>query len=554
MELVLVIDDNPAVRTMLTEALQMAGYQVVEAEGVQSGIAQALKAGPAMILCDVKLKDGNGFAILEAMQQHPRMQRVPFIFVSGEAVSPAEIRKGMEMGADDYLLKPVSIPVLLAAVQARFQRARQLAGQTLRLPTHSATSYESLQYLLEQLNRQNITFCLFEIGFHHFERFVRLFGWKKSDQLIQILIERLLRQFKGISPVAYLSHEPDKFYLLWQDQIQPEAARHIAQRILKNLAQPLNTEEHVLRLSSYVGLMIGSSAVATAQTAMALHRAATLGPGSIAIYEAGMEQEIRHDFKWEVELGLALEQNRFELYYQPQFALKSLRLCGVEALIRLRHPELGLIQPSTFIPIAEDCGLMDQIGEWVLTTACQQVSKWGREAGLFLKLAVNVSQIQFQNRDFAGLVARILTETGLKAQALELELTESMLMQDPVQTFEQLKALKALGVTLAMDDFGTGYSSMKALRQMPFDLLKIDLSFVRGLDALASSRAIPRAITDMGHSLGMKVLAEGIEDEAQLQLLRQMGCDFGQGFWFSRPLSAEQLPVFWKEKALLLKI
>ncbi|MEZ0375411.1 MAG: putative bifunctional diguanylate cyclase/phosphodiesterase [Candidatus Sericytochromatia bacterium] len=548
MEQILIIDDAEAIRTMMTEILTLAGYHTLEADGVQSGIAAALRHGPDLILCDVVLGDGSGYDILNAIQEHPRLQMVPFIFVSGVALEPEDIRKGMLSGADDYLPKPFRVQELIETVKARLQRARRLAGPGARtLARCYAGSYEALQQLLEDNAAKGRSFCLLAIGLHRFERFLRLYGWHEADRLVQSLVERLLSQLEGICPAAYLSHEPHKFYLLWEGQIQSQAANNMVQRVLRGLAQPQNWEEHVLRLGAQAGVVLGPVSQATARADLALHRAEVQGPGNSVLFAEGMEQDLLIDLKWEEELYQALEQGRFELHYQPQYELSSQRLCGAEALLRLRHPQLGMVSPATFIPVAEECGLMLQIGTWVLETACRQICQWWQEDGVLLKLAVNVSQLQFQRQDFAAVVAGVLESTGLDCRALELELTESMLMQDPTATLRQLKALKGLGLSLSMDDFGTGYSSLATLSQLPFDILKIDQSFVLGLDGNPVTQAIPRAITEMGHSLGLKVLAEGIETEHHQRLLLEMGCDLGQGFWFSRPLPAEQLRQYWQK-------
>lgn len=535
---------------MLTETLDIGGYRTLEADGVASGIASAQKNGPDLILCDVVLQDGTGFDILAALKNHSRLQMIPFIFISGEAVTPTDIRKGMLQGADDYLLKPFKLQELLEAVRARLERTRRLAGPAAQstLAHCFSGSHAALQQLLEELNRQSSPYLLMAIGLHRFERFSRLFGWQQADQVIQTLTERLLNHFEDSIPAVFLSPEPDKFYLLWQTKTQTATALILAQNTLKNLAQPQHWHEHVLHLNAQAGIVLGPDPDAPEHASLALGQAETKGPGCIVFFEKGMEQPFQLNFKWEQELSLALEKGYFEVFYQPQFDLKTYEITSVEALIRLRHPELGLISPAIFIPIAEESGLMVPIGRWVLETACRQIVQWQAEYGIELKVAVNVSVNQLQQKDFVTLVAETLSNTGISAQNLEIELTESLLIKDSVQTLAQLKSLKALGLNLAMDDFGTGYSSLTILNQMPFDLLKIDQAFVHSLFADNGNQAIPRAIIEMGHSLGLKVLAEGIETEEQHQLLLAMGCDLGQGFWFARPMPAEELLLFWKSK------
>lgn len=549
MEKILVIDDADEIRGMICEVLSLAGYSTCDAEGVKTGIEQAIAHGPDLVLCDVFLGDGNGYQILESLQDHPRLQSVPFIFMSGQAITPEDQRRGMLSGADDYLLKPFKLPELIDTVKARLARARRSAGRAAKeLASCYAGSFEALQQRLETLNGRQEAFCLQALGLHRFERFLRLFGWHEADRLVQSLVERLLGQLAGIKPEAYLSHEPHKFYLLWPHAADAQTAASSARHVLESLSRPQPCREHLLHLAAHAGVMLGPSDSPVLRADHALHRAELSGPGSVVFFESGMEQELLLNLTWEQELHLALAEQRFELHYQPQFELGSQRLCGVEALLRLRHPQIGMVPPARFIPVAEECGLMGPIGDWVLASACEQVRQWWREDGVLLKLAVNVSQIQFQQRDFASKVADVLKRTGLTSEALELEITESVMMQDPEGTLDQLTALRGLGVSLAMDDFGTGYSSLATLSRLPFDVLKIDMAFVRGMSHEANTQAIPRAITQMGHSLGLRILAEGIETEGQLRTLQGMGCDLGQGYWYSRPLPAAELPAFWRQR------
>lgn len=546
-ERILIIDDADAIRCLVQDALGLAGFTVLEAAGVASGL-QAIKTHqPDLILCDVMLGDGTGYEVLSALQADTELASIPIILISGEEIGPGDIRRGMARGADDYLLKPFGVRELIESVDARLQRSRRLAQpQRPLLPSCFAGSYEHLCRLQQSLGEANEPFCLLAIGLHRFERFLRLFGWQQAEQLTQRLVERLLGQLEGLIPAAYHSYESDKFYLLWRGDMPSTTAAGLAQRVLRCLEQPLEWQEHVLRLSAQVGVVLGASAEAADKADLALLQATERGSGSVVFFEADYEQALRSHLQWEETLHAALEQGWFELHYQPQFELAGLRLCGVEALLRLRHPKLGMVSPAVFIPIAEDCGLMERIGSWVLTAACHQAANWWHSDGMLLRMAVNVSQIQFQRQDFAGLVEGVLQQTGLPARALELELTESMLMQQPALVLKQLEKLKQLGLSLAMDDFGTGYSSLSLLGRMPFDLLKIDQSFVFGLGAEAASQAIPRAITEMGHSLGMRILAEGIERTEHLQLLQEMGCDLGQGFHLGRPKPAEDLRQLWR--------
>jgi EAL domain-containing protein (putative c-di-GMP-specific phosphodiesterase class I) len=274
---------------------------------------------------------------------------------------------------------------------------------------------------------------------------------------------------------------------------------------------------------------------------LAMYKAKSAGGGGYASYDPQMLSGLVERLELEADLRVALERGELKLHYQPTIELSTSRVVGFEALVRWQHPTRGLISPLDFIPIAEGTGLIVPLGRWVVAEACRQAVAWSAQ-GITgpLKMAVNVSVRQFDRADLAAVVAEVLTETGMPAGQLCLEMTESVLMTDTEENLAQLVALKALGVTLAIDDFGTGYSSLAYLRRFPVDTLKIDRSFVERLGEQTDDAALANTIVQLGRSLGMSTVAEGIEEYGQLAALREMGCDFAQGFYFSRPVPAEE--------------
>ena len=256
------------------------------------------------------------------------------------------------------------------------------------------------------------------------------------------------------------------------------------------------------------------------------------------------EMNVRAVERQSLENGLrhAMERQEFVLHYQPKMNLETGAIIGVEALIRWHHPQRGLVPPAQFIPIAEECGFIVPIGRWVLREACRQARAW-QDAGLPpMRIAINVSAVELRAKDFVAGVRAILAETGLEPRYLELELTETFLMQDSKSTAAVLQALKDMGVQLALDDFGTGYSSLSYLKRFPIDTLKIDRSFVRDLTTDADDASIVSAVISMGKSLHMRVVAEGVETREQLAFLQEQSCPEGQGYYFSRPVVAEEFP------------
>ena len=270
---------------------------------------------------------------------------------------------------------------------------------------------------------------------------------------------------------------------------------------------------------------------------MALYQAKAAGRGTWRFFEADMDTEIQRRHHLGTELRRALAAGQFELHYQPLVSARTRTLNGFEALLRWRHPEQGLISPATFIPLAEEMGLIRPIGAWVLARACRDAAAWPAS----LKVAVNLSSVQFVRGDLVDEVTQALSESGLAATRLELEITESVLLQDNAETFRILHRLHALGLRIAMDDFGTGYSSVSYLRRFPFDKLKIDQCFVRTLGREAGSVALVRAMVGLGKACNMGVVAEGVETPEQAAILEAEGCDELQGFLFSRPLPLSDL-------------
>lgn len=285
---------------------------------------------------------------------------------------------------------------------------------------------------------------------------------------------------------------------------------------------------------------------------LALYRAKSNGRGHCQLFDPVLASEISERLEFENDLRDALDRGELELFYQPQVEVGSGRIVGLEALLRWRHPGKGMVSPTVFVPILEELGLIELVGEWVLRTACRQHRVW-RERGLSPpRIAVNVSGRQFLRLGFAETVERILTEEGTAVTAVELEITETVLAHDTDVCIETLRRLKRLGLEIALDDFGTGYSSMSYLKRFPVDTLKIDRAFVAECDVNAEDAAICTAILSLARGLGLKTLAEGVETPGQLEFLRREGCQFYQGFFFRRPMPVEEVERLLAEDVSLI--
>jgi predicted signal transduction protein with EAL and GGDEF domain len=365
--------------------------------------------------------------------------------------------------------------------------------------------------------------------------------------------ERLRRCLRKADLVARLGG--DEFTVVCPDLAEAGDAGVVARHLIETLSQPYDIGHGETFVAASIGIAAypadGAAAPELLRHAdMAMYRAKQKGRGNHVFFEEEMNREAQQRRTLDGELRRALESDQFVLYYQPQLELASNRIVGAEALLRWRHPTRGLIAPGPFIGFAEETGLIERIGAWVLADACTRFASWRADGLVIGHVSVNVSPRQFRNRDFAQAVARVVQETGLDPHALRLEITESVLVDGSAAAEATLAQLAMLGTPLELDDFGTGYSSLAYLQRLPVDTIKLDRSFITGIATSDNARAIARAAISMVHALKKKIVAEGVETQEQLALLRQWGCDAIQGYLFSEPLPAEDFVEFVRATAL----
>ncbi|MGV6395511.1 phosphodiesterase DibA [Pseudomonas caspiana] len=386
--------------------------------------------------------------------------------------------------------------------------------------------------------------ALLLIDLDHFKNINDSLGHNVGDEVLKAAAQRIQSLFDTKITIARLGG--DEFGLLVENCQQVIQAAGYAQRILDGFKTPFVLENQQLFISASVGISLFPSDASNAEQLLrnadsALFKAKSDGREAYALYTEELTAHAQQRVELASELRRAIEQHELRVFYQPIHSLQDSRIMGVEALVRWQHPVRGLVPPGEFIPIAEQIGLIADIDAWVLRTSCQQMCDW-LTAGVDISfVAVNVSSRLFSSGQLDVQVAHVLRETGLDPARLELEVTESAVMQDPEQAIEQLHRLRDLGLSLAIDDFGTGYSSLLRLKRMPVQKLKIDQGFVAGLPSDEDDIAIVRAIIVLAKSMGMRVLAEGIEHADQAGFLRDSGCQLGQGYWFARPMPAEQI-------------
>jgi diguanylate cyclase (GGDEF)-like protein/PAS domain S-box-containing protein len=380
-----------------------------------------------------------------------------------------------------------------------------------------------------------------------FKRINDSLGHAAGDKLLQQVAIRIVACVRRSDTVARIGG--DEFVVLLSQVGHAEDAVFIARKILTSLAAPYLIDQKLLQINASIGVSTypddgtdSETLIHRADTAM--YEAKKLGRNNCQFFRPEMQARVLEWQSLEGNLRCALERNEFMLVYQPKIDLSSGEISGVEALLRWNHPERGQIQPLKFVPIAEESGLIVPIGQWVLLEACRQARAW-MDAGLPpVRIAVNVSALQFAAKDFLSSVRAVLISTGMDPSNLELELTETVLMQDAESAVQTLRALKAIGVQLAVDDFGVGYSSFSYLRKFPLDALKVDRSFISDIFSNPDNAMILSALINIGKSLKHRVVVEGVETEEQLHFLRQEGCSEGQGYFFCRPVIAEKFAEF----------
>ncbi len=385
--------------------------------------------------------------------------------------------------------------------------------------------------------RHDTQLAVMFIGLDRFKRINNALGYPVGDEVLQQVSRSLVATVRDSDSV--FRYGSDEFVIVLHDVQHPQQTQHIANKVLRTISATRHVAGHDLSVTASLGISIypndscnAVELIKHAETAM--HTSKERGANDFSFYTEDMNLRAQRQQNLESAIRQALERDEFVLHYQPKLDLRSGRIVGAEALIRWFQPRSGWVSPADFIPVAEDSGLIVPLTQWVLRQACEQAQAW-RGMGLPpLCMSVNVSPIDFRQRDFVDNLAAILKQSGLPPARLELEITESVLMQNVDETVDILQKIKAMGVRLALDDFGTGYSSLSYLRRFPIDVLKIDQSFVRGLNVNSQDAQLISAIIGMGKSLELNIIAEGVETVEQLNFLKTQQCEEGQGFLFSK--------------------
>jgi diguanylate cyclase (GGDEF)-like protein len=554
--MVLLIEDNPGdarlIREMLTEE-PAAPFEFRCVDRLSLGL-EVLAAGKTrVVLLDLSLPDSHGLETFAKVYAHS--PQIPIIVLTGNDDQELAL-SAVKTGAQDYLVKgKIDRELLLRAMQYSIERKhyqeeleRQANYDGLTGLPNRHLLYDRLhQAVAKQRTVHPITVVFIDLD--HFKIVNDSLGHIAGDELLQHVAERLKVSVRDSDTVARIGG--DEFVLILNEHSRDDVVFRAMHRILVRIAEPMRVNGRELQITCSAGISLYPQDGADADTLLknadaAMYRAKAQGRNNFQFYTAEMNRLANERLTLEHDLRRALLGNEMLVYYQPRINLETGAVDGVEALVRWMHPERGLMLPDRFIPLAEETGLIVQLGEWVLQQACAQSKAW-KEARLpRVAIAVNLSARQFREENLVKRIAKIVRETGVKPGDLEIELTESMIMHDTELAIATLRDLKSLGVHLSVDDFGTGYSSLSYLQRLPIGTLKIDKSFVADIDDSDSSDGgvLARAIISLGHSLHLKVVAEGVETEAQLAFLKEHRCDEAQGFYFSKPLAPEDCTKF----------
>lgn len=532
---------------------------------VEKAIEATQHQVPDVLLMDQAFADIGGYELcLVGRQQFPDASLPITVLISEQQVAHA-IGSHL-LGAFDFICKSQQLSSLGEQIDALLQR-RQSDGEQknwLQLKRNDVPSQiffnrelfsRHVEWSLRHASSADAGGSMFHIDVDNFKRVNSNFGYAGGDRLLGQLSQRLtgyLHTIHGESahqeraqPFEFGCFNGDAFTLFIQGVTDDVEADRIAGQLLETISQPFMLDGEVMFLSASVGIAMFPMHARDIDTLLkntesAMYEVKKKGGSDYGFFTDRLEQSAQQKFRLESDLRNALADNALQVHYQPQVDPKTANVTGLEALCRWEHPTEGFISPATFIPLAEETGLIVAIGEWVLESACRQTKQWLDSGCQIQRIAVNVSAIQFYRSDFVAMVGAILKRTGLPASCLEIELTESIIMGDVKENIEKLSELRAMGVTLAVDDFGTGYSSLAYLSRLPIDTLKIDRSFVINFAKEPTNKEIIGVILALAEKLKLKVVAEGVETDEQLDFFRDSHCETVQGFHFSpaRPAAA----------------
>ena len=573
---ILITDHVKNNREGLVQLLQSADAEIIEAETGSETLFKASESNHiALILLDVQLSGQDSFRVAEQLHSEKKTRYIPIIFMTGVDDDEMYTQQGYRAGAVDYMHKPVDPVVLLSKVNVflDFWRMRNSLEREIEqrvdaemriqhMADHDQLTclpnrrnlYARLTEAMQRCDRYGKRLALLFLDLDGFKRINDTLGHKCGDEVLLQIAGRYQGLIRNTDTLARFGG--DEFVILLTDLDEHEQLIHKLKALLDITHNPVDLEDNKVSLGVSMGIAYypehGSNIEELLSNAdKAMYQAKNEGRNTFRFYSNEMNESAKEKMLIEKHLVTALANNEFSLVYQPIIELQHQDVVAVEVLLRWHNPELGFVRPDIFIPIAEEIGAINDIGSWVLHESCKQLASWNRRKDWNLRMCINVSTVQFNDPEQRLLhdLNSIIDRGQIQASQLELEITEGLLLNHTNNLANQLNQLVDLNVGIAIDDFGTGYSSLSYLKKYPISTLKIDRSFIMDMPDDEDDCVLVTAILAMSHGLGLKVIAEGIENQAQLKYLAELDCDYGQGYHFNKPIDAEDFEKFMLQHA-----
>ena len=553
---VVLADDDPSIRLMIRHVLESEDYDIVEAADGIEAIKAVDKHHPALVLLDAVMPGIDGFTTCKQIKDKGHTD-VPVMMITG-LDDAASVERAYEVGAIDFITKPIKWAVLkhrvrsvVTAVVAERKVELLAYRDTLTNLPNRLLFADRLEHSIDRAARHRESLALLLVDMDDFKLVNDSFGHEAGDKLIKAVGDLLARSLRRADTVARLGG--DEFAVIVEGIDGTDDAISIADNLSTILEHNVRLDDQETFTGASIGIAIYPEDGEDARTLLknadtAMFRAKENGRHCFQFYKPEMSVNAMERLELENSMRKALDEDQFVIHYQPTIDIHKNEIVGVEALLRWEHPDKGIIVPNDFVPLAEDCGLIVPIGDWMIRTAGKQLKAWNDEGLENQNISINISPRQFKDADLVALFKEVIHENEIEASNFTIEITESTLIDNVGEVEQVLNTLSRMGITIALDDFGTGFASLAYLKDFPVEIVKIDRMFVEGTPDSKEDTAIVEAIAGLTRGLRLRLLAEGIENDRQLQMLKGLGCQLGQGFYWSKALPADQYSQFFMNR------
>jgi len=550
---VVLADDDPSIRLMVRHVLESEDYDIVEAADGLEAIKAVEKYHPALILLDAIMPGIDGFTTCQQIKENGHTD-IPVMMITG-LDDDASVERAYEVGAIDFITKPIKWAVLKHRVKSVV--AKVIAERKVELLAYRDTLTnlpnrllfaDRLEQSVMRAERSHTSMALMLVDIDDFKLVNDSFGHDAGDKLIKAVGQLISRSLRRADTIARLGG--DEFAVIIENIDGPEDAISIADNLTTILEHNVRLDDQETYTSASIGIAIYPDDGKDARTILknadtAMFRAKENGRHCFQFFKPEMSVSAMERLDLENSLKAAFENDEFLIHYQPIINLQDNEIVGVEALLRWLHPDKGMIQPVDFISVAEGCGLIIALGEWVIFSVCKQIRAW-HDAGLKQQnVSINLAPRQFEEQDLVAVFSKAIAESNIEASMLSVDVTERTLIDSESEVETTLKRFRDMGIKVMLDDFGTGYASLAYLKEFPVDVVKIDREFVSGIPDNQQDSATVDAIAGLTHGLKLDLLAEGVETEAQLSVLKNIGCQYAQGFYWSKALPGDEYEQFY---------